>query len=685
MYSRRNTMVPRSAHLLFPTEVVVPSLRLFSPLAVLLLALPDVYGEEPKPAQLPPPRLDLFGDPLPPGAVARLGTMRLRYAACMAFSPDGKIVATAQHHAVHLWDAATGKHLRRLSAPSSSGWAFTVAFSPDGQKVAVHDNLGIDIVVWQVDKENPLFTKHIERTGGVHQLVMARIVFSQDSKTLYTGNDQTVHGWDATTGKETYWFQHSTAKETRVNTIVFSCNGKLFATASDSEAVVRVWDTHARKLLHVLRGHNRRVFCTAFTRDGTLLATGGDEGTARLWNVKNGKAIRKLERHEGDVVAIAFTPDGKALATANKGHFSSEKQFIRLWDLWPGAVAGHPWTTITAPGVKALDYSPGGKTLSWICCEQSVRLLDVTTLVKQLPFASHYGGVNCVVYSPDGLLVATASSDRTIRLWEPDTGKPKWVLRGHTGEVNALAFSSDGKWLASASSGQKVIWNMNTRGMHFSKSQGIQVSAAAFAPDGKTLAIGGIIHSWDGLKWSELRTIEADRDGTAALVYSPDGKLLAAGGDNSFRLRDARNGRLLRKVKAEPGVTSLAFSPDGRTLACGCMHWTILWELASGKERARLPGHWNQAGTLAFSPDGKLLASGSHDPGGDMNKVVHVWELATGKELGAFRGHEQPVFGVAFSPDGKRLATASGDGTTLIWDLAAVAAPGRIRASINAP
>ncbi|HTU94104.1 MAG TPA: hypothetical protein VMF69_28760, partial [Gemmataceae bacterium] len=115
---------------------------------------------------------------------------------------------------------------------------------------------------------------------------------------------------------------------------------------------------------------------------------------------------------------------------------------------------------------------------------------------------------------------------------------------------------------------------------------------------------------------------------------------------------------------------------DGRTLACGCMHWTILWELASGKERARLPGHWNQRGALAFSSDGKLLASGSHDPGGDMNKVVHVWELATGKELGAFRGHEQPVFGVAFSPDGKRLATASGDATTLIWDLAAVVARG---------
>ncbi len=262
------------------------------------------------------PRLDLFGDPLPPGAVARLRTMRLRYAACMAFSLDGKVVAAAQRHAVHLWDAATGKHLRRLTVPSSTESIHAVAFSPDGRKVAVIGNLGLDVVVWQMDKASPLFTVHIKGRRGAHQLVMGRIVFSPDSKTLYTGNDQTVHAWDAESGKETYRFQHSTEEETRVNTIVFSRDGNLFATASDSESVVRLWNTHAGKLLHVLHSHSRHgVYCAGFNPDSSLLVTGDFDWMVRLWDVQSGKEVRTLPKYKGRIKAVVFSPDGKELAT----------------------------------------------------------------------------------------------------------------------------------------------------------------------------------------------------------------------------------------------------------------------------------------------------------------------------------------------------------------------------------
>src|SRR5271168_1612664 len=75
-------------------------------------------------AQADTPRTDLHGDPLPSGAIARLGTERLRPGrdtVGLAFSGDGKILASAHKDPhIELWDAANGKHLGRLTAPNGA-------------------------------------------------------------------------------------------------------------------------------------------------------------------------------------------------------------------------------------------------------------------------------------------------------------------------------------------------------------------------------------------------------------------------------------------------------------------------------------------------------------------------------------------------------------------------------------
>src|SRR4051812_29735469 len=108
-------MVPRGLALLFVLMVVAPAA-----------------------AQ---PRLDALGDPLPPGAVARLGTLRLRQGDGFAvqlvlFSPDGKAILTASvpWPQIHLWDAATGKELRPLAGAGKHPVA-AAAFSPDGTQL----------------------------------------------------------------------------------------------------------------------------------------------------------------------------------------------------------------------------------------------------------------------------------------------------------------------------------------------------------------------------------------------------------------------------------------------------------------------------------------------------------------------------------------------------------------------
>ena len=177
-----------------------------------------------------------------------------------------------------------------------------------------------------------------------------------------------------------------------------------------------------------------------------------------------------------------------------------------------------------------------------------------------------------------------------------------------------------------------------------------------YAPDGKTLAIGGT-----RIRLCEPHTgKEKGRLGTGygntrfqSLALSPDGRLLAAGaGEESVRLYEVATGRLL--WVADIAVDPVAFSPDGAVLATGGRGTDIwLWDVASGRELRCLRRGAKRppiAFGLAFSPDGrKLAASGA---------PVTVWDVQTGARLRAFEGKAASV---AFSPDGRLLAAAGGD------------------------
>jgi WD40 repeat protein len=205
-------------------------------------------------------------------------------------------------------------------------------------------------------------------------------------------------------------------------------------------------------------------------------------------------------------------------------------------------------------------------------------------------------------------------------------------------------------------------------------------AALAYAPDGKTLAVG----AWDTVKLVELASGKQlpgparFNDWVCAVAFSPDGKLLASAGGSEFK--PARNGNKTSAevklwdtaAKVERGrltghtnkVFAAVFSPDGKTLATGSADQTIrLWDVATGKERVVLRGHSGAVTSLVFSPDGKTVASGSWD------RTVKLWDTATGEQRGSLTGHEEEILSVALSPDGRTLASGSADWTVRFWDL----------------
>jgi WD40 repeat protein len=242
----------------------------------------------------------------------------------LAFSPDGKLLATggAYDHTVRLWDASTGKEV--WSGGVGAGGADSVCFSPDGKWLAAGFAQGKIAVLALGDPGSASFVR--EWKG--HKEDVRALAFSPDGKILSSGSwDDTVKIWDPGEGKETRVFSEHGAS---VNALSFSPDGKLLASGgSDQSCIVRRIDDGS--VLHKLghAGMVANVEAVAFFADGLSLATGDGNGTVRIWDVRSGKQILIFRVAHGGYVGpahVAVSPDGETIAV---GQSSGE-----VWKPW---------------------------------------------------------------------------------------------------------------------------------------------------------------------------------------------------------------------------------------------------------------------------------------------------------------------------------------------------------------
>jgi RNA polymerase sigma factor (sigma-70 family) len=614
----------------------------------------------PKQGDARPPGTDLHGDPLPPGARARLGTVRFRTSSTwLGFTPGDKALLTAGAGWLSAWDVATGKELRRCRCPEHSR---ALALAPDGKTLAVATDTDDpkSVAIYLRDTSTG---RALQELRG-HRALIRSLVFAADGRTLVSGShDKTVRFWDVARGKEVRRFD----EPDMVLAIALSPDGKTLATGSfhstNSKWTVRFRDAATGREQRRFQT-DRFVFHLAFSPDGkTLVALAPDNGgqptsTIYLWDVVTG-TLRNLGGQPAFLYTAAFSPDSKTLATSSDGG-------IVLWDVATFKERGRPGGQYASG--PSVTFSGDGKLLAWVG-NGTIRLWDVVAGKERRARAEgHQSAVEAVVFLPDGKTLASASGDRTLRLWEAATGRPvrQYALPGALGsrgwfapDGSALAWG-DGRRIAQVD----VVTGKPLRSFDFPDV----LYHFAVPPDGKFLAAFGrdeVLRLVDRATGKVVRELRKDADRAARFALAPDGRTLALGDyeHDTIRLVDVTTGeeRALLRFPKRPWV--FVFSPDGKTLTVALAGDRLaLMEVATGKERLALRVREHVA-RIVYSPDGKRLAVGTRDG------TIHLWELATGKEVRRLAGHQGAVSCLSFSADGRRLASGSEDTTVLVWDV----------------
>lgn len=660
-------------------------------------------------------RTDLLGDFLPPGAIARIGSIRWRHGgmSALAVAPDGKTVASAGAGFICLWEADTGKYLRDF--PNRDAETRDLVFAPDGKTLASAGSYAVQL--WDVATGKMLERWRPETENDI---MAHSLAFSPDGRTLAWEISGTIVVFETATGRAQRQLETRSRLITRssrlrvplnrpsnLNALAFSGDGKTL-TWLDQDTTLATWELATGKRLQkhqALQGNGDarpEVAGLALARDGKHYAyihriehktneATTYEPVIAVRESATGKLLHSFPGGDGWSGWLAFSPDGKILAS---GGTSEAENGIRLWDLATSKqLAKLPYDAHRTPtdgflsgpfgpsGGRPIVFTPDQKRLATVSGNQ-ICIWDLAN-GKDL-FPATMQPCSSMTYNADNMI--TLKSD-TTHSYDPRTGKELPSKQSPEVPAGALVVSPGEQLMGHLAKGRLYSLCDETTGkqliqMKTDEDKGVGFGVA-LSPDGNRLALADS----KAFRVVMVPATEVYRpEGESAwLAFSADGTRVIAWSKGTVRLLDSASGQELhRPAELDKQVSFVTLSPDNRTLATTLGHSgpIVLYDLASGRETGRILTEEGVGSNFlglgffrytykdcTFSPNGKMLATRGLGKYG-----VVVFEVSTGQERVRILGHQDKVDNWAFSPDSKALATACQDSSVLIWDLAARAA-----------
>jgi RNA polymerase sigma factor (sigma-70 family) len=668
--------------------------------AGLSLALTGATGQ-PAPARDDSPaagtaaRVDRFGDPLPDGAVARLGTLGFRapYLIGIGFRNSGEMVGFGEDLALHVWpaDGSPKAATTLLTGKKQYGWRR--ALSADARFAAGFLDNERKLVVWDVSGDKP--AEYLSRpVNDVY-----RLAFSANGEWLAVNDYK---------GLKDLLLCHLPTKEwsafalggSGFGSLSFSADGKRLAVATDGDTVLI--DTAQKKELWRVKVPRERPTFAALSPDGATLAVLpikwklGPDQVVRLFSLETGREVKAFTLSAGSARWVGFSPDGKNI-------WAGGPRGLSEWD----PAAGTLVRQVAGPAEYPAVFTPELRRLA-AHSESAVLLWDIKegkTIRPDLLDGGHAAAIMGVTVSPDGRVIATDDIAGEIRLWDAGTGRPLGRAPSSWGRGPRMAFLPDSR------------------------------SFLAVADDDITPVL------FDAATGKELRrfAVPADvakRETTGELRLSADGWTLTTlatpitAGQQSYVVRwDVRTGKSIDRTETARGIREMefgtAFSPDGQWEvkfgAVGRVGEKEAVPVVPANETPMMRAQFTADSRLASVPRAPRTSSGedrdrgslviydliaraplgelptgrplrhSFSPGGREVAVftreeISLWDLPSGKKVwGVPSEHGNTIRdgAMALTRDGRRLITGH-DCTALVWDLSRVRRGDRRPAKLSA-